>query len=85
MSSEVLSVLRLRIVAEADPIALVRVLERFQNLNALPRKVTAELCISGVYHVEVDIAGMSEDMLRIIVAKLGATTCIRSARCHHAC
>lgn len=84
MSSEVLSLLRLRVVADADPLALVRVLERFQNLNVLPRKVTAELCISGVIHVEVDITGLSENMLNIIAAKLAASTCIRTAHWHRA-
>ena len=85
MSSDELSLLRLRVVADADPGALARVLERFQNLNVLPRKVTVDLCITGVYHVEVDIFGMAESTLRIIAAKLGETPCIHTARWHRAC
>jgi hypothetical protein len=85
MSSDELSLLRLRVVADADPGALARVLGRFQTLNVLPRKVTAELCITGVYHVEVDILGMPEDTLRGIAAKLGETPCIHTARWHRAC
>jgi hypothetical protein len=79
MSSEELYLLRLRIVADADPITLVRVLDRFQNLNVMPRKVTAELCTTGLYHVEVDVFGISEDTLRMIAGKLCETTCIRTA------
>jgi hypothetical protein len=37
-----LSLLRLRVLAEADSGALMRVLERFQNLGVLPRRVIAE-------------------------------------------
>lgn len=36
------SLLRLRVVAEADSGVLMRVLERFQNLGVLPRRVIAE-------------------------------------------
>jgi hypothetical protein len=85
MAFEQLSLLRLRVVTDADPLALVRVLERFQNLNILPRKVTAELCFSGVFHVEVDVTGLAEDILTIVAAKLAASTCIRTAHRHRAC
>ena len=85
MSSDELSLLRLRVVADADPIALVRVLERFQNLNVVPRKVTAELCMTGIYHVEVDILGIPEDTLKMIATKLGESPCIHTARWHRAC
>jgi hypothetical protein len=85
MSSDELSLLRLRVIADADPGAVARVLERFQNLNVLPRKVTAELCTTGLYYVEVDILGVAEDTLKIIAAKLGETPCIHTARWHRAC
>lgn len=85
MSCDKLSLLRLRVVADADPGALARVLERFQNLNLLPRKVTAELCITGVYHIEVDILGMAEDALRNVAARLGEIPCIHAAHWHSAC
>jgi hypothetical protein len=39
------------------PGALARVLERFQNLNVLPRRVIAELATTGVFHIEVDGEG----------------------------
>ena len=37
------ALLRLRVTAEADLGALSRVLERFQNLNIVPRRVVAEM------------------------------------------
>jgi hypothetical protein len=84
MSSDLVSVLRLRVVADADPVALVRVLERFQNLNLLPRRVLAEFGIGDTVHVEVDITGIAEDMLTLIASKLRATPCIRNAYWHRA-
>ena len=53
MSSQDWSLLRLRVVAEADPGALARVLERFQNLNVLPRNVVAELGIADTCHIQI--------------------------------
>lgn len=83
MCSDELSLLRLKVVADADPGALARVLERFQNLNLLPRRVTAEFCTSGAFHVQVDIAGISEGTLTAIAAKLGEIPCIQRAYWHH--
>jgi (p)ppGpp synthase/HD superfamily hydrolase len=82
MCSDKLSLLRLRVVADADPGALARVLERFQNLNVLPRSVTAELCTAGAFHVQVDIAGVAESTLTSIAAKLGQIPCIQNAYWH---
>jgi hypothetical protein len=83
MSSDEYTVLRLRAVADADPGALARVLERFQNLNLLPRKVTAELSTGGLFHVEIDIGGIPEHMMSIVTDKIAASPCIHSARWHH--
>jgi hypothetical protein len=82
MSSDEFTLLRLRVVADADPGALVRVLERFQNLNVIPRKVLAELSLRGVFHVEVDITGISRDCMDIVAAKIGEAPCIHSVRWH---
>jgi hypothetical protein len=82
MCSDELSLLRLRVVADADPGALARVLERFQNLNVLPRSVTAEFCTAGAFHVQVDVAGVAESMLTSIAAKLGEIPCIQNAYWH---
>lgn len=84
MSSQEWSLLRLRIVAEADPGALARVLERFQNLNVVPRKVVAESGIGGALYIEVDVAGLSEAAVSLIAAKLGQVPCIFNAYWHHA-
>ena len=80
MSSDEFTLLRLRVVADADAGALARVLERFQNLNLVPRKVLAELSIKGVFHVEIDITGIRQDCMDIIAAKIGEAPCIHSAR-----
>ena len=82
MSSDEFTLLRLRVVADADAGALARVLERFQNLNVVPRKVLAELSLKGVFHVEVDITGLTRDGMDIIAAKIGEAPCVHSARWH---
>jgi hypothetical protein len=82
MLSDEFTLLRLRVVADADPGALVRVLERFQNLNVVPRKVLAELSLRGVFYVEIDISGITQDCMDIITAKIGEAPCIHSARWH---
>ena len=82
MSSETWSLFRLQIAAEADPGALARVLERFQNLNVVPRRVVAESDIAGTVHIEVDVAGLPEAMVTLIVAKLGQVPSILNAYWH---
>jgi hypothetical protein len=77
------SLLRLRIVAEADPGALALVLERFQNLNVLPRRVVAESGIAGELYIQVDVAGLPEGLVDLIVAKLGQVPCILNAYWHY--
>jgi len=82
MSSLELSVLYLQVTAEPDPGALARVLERFQNLNVLPRSVRAEWATTGVLHVEVQIAGLSEHTFNIITDKIAQVPCILNAYWH---
>jgi hypothetical protein len=82
MCSQDWLVLRLRITAEADPGALARILHPFQNLNILPRKVLAELSTRDVFHVELDIGGLTEDTVRLIAAKLRESPTILYAQWH---
>ena len=79
MFSSQYSLLRLRVVADADPGALVGVLQRFQNLNVLPRRVVAEVGIAGSIHIEVDIGDLSPEMLTLIAAKLRQSPCVENA------
>ena len=69
MSANQLSVLRLKVVAEADSGALMRVLERFQNLGVLPRRVIAEFTTTDVMSIQVDVSGIEENRLTLIAAK----------------
>jgi hypothetical protein len=79
MSTDQFSVLYLRVTADSDPGAIARVLERFQNLNVLPRKVIAEWATTGLMHVEVQVGGLSEDTLNLIAGKLNSVPCIQNA------
>jgi hypothetical protein len=58
------------------------VLERFQNLNVLPRRIIAEFGINDTIHIQVDVCGLPEEQLTIIAAKIGQATCIASAYWH---
>lgn len=82
MSSAEFSLLRLHVVVEADPCALVRVLERFQNLNVLPRRVIAEMSTNGTVHIEVDISDLPEATLTLIAEKLKQHPCVENAYWH---
>lgn len=83
LSVQPCSLLRLRVHAEADPGVLARVLERFQNLNVLPRRVTAEFASTGAFHIQVDIAGLPERTLSLIAAKLAQVPSVLSAHWHY--
>lgn len=84
VSQESVALLRLRVVAEADPGALPRVLAHFQNLNVLPRRVNAEFATTGLLHVELDVTGISESRLSVITAKIGQVPCVLNAYWHRA-
>jgi hypothetical protein len=84
MSANQLSVLRLKVVAEADSGALMRVLERFQNLGVLPRRVLAEFTTSELLSIQVDISGLEENRMTLIAAKLGQIPCVTQAYWHYA-
>jgi hypothetical protein len=43
-----------------DPGALARVLERFQNLNIVPRRIIAKFGINETLHIPVDFFGLPE-------------------------
>ena len=79
-----LSLLRLRVLAEADSGALMRVLERFQNLGVLPRRVIAEFTSTDALSIQLDVAGLEESRLTLIAAKLGELPCVTQAYWHYA-
>jgi hypothetical protein len=82
IDSETVAVQRLRVVAEADPTALARVLEHFQNLNIIPRRVTAELGSGDRIDIQVDVTGLPEGRLSLIAAKLEVVPAIVNAYCY---
>jgi len=84
MGVERVSLLRLRVVAEADAGALMRVLERFQNLGGLPRRVVAEFTSSDSLSIQLDVTGLEEARLTLIAAKLGQLPCVSHAYWHYA-
>jgi hypothetical protein len=82
MDSLTVALFRLRVVADADPGAVARVIERFQNINIVPRRVIAEFGINETIHIQVDVCGIPEEQLKTVAAKLGQATSILSAYWH---
>ena len=82
MYREELSLWRLRIVADSDPGAVARVLERFQNLNVLPRRIIAESTSNQTFHIQVDVCGLPEAQLRLVAAKIRQSPSIVNAYWH---
>jgi hypothetical protein len=73
---------RLRVVADADPGAVARVVERFQNLNFLPRRINAEFSSNDLLHIEVDVSGVTDEQLTLIAGKIRQAPCIVNAYWH---
>jgi hypothetical protein len=82
MDSLTVSLFRLRVVADADPGAVARVIERFQNINILPRRVIAEFGTNETIHIQVDVCGIPEEQLKTMTAKIRQATSIVSAHWH---
>jgi hypothetical protein len=82
MVSQEFSLLRLQVVADADPGAIARVLERLQNQNVLPRRVIAEFGTNEILHITVDFCGMPEEQLTLITMKIRQAPCIVNAYWH---
>jgi hypothetical protein len=78
----VLSRRRLQVVADADPGAIARVVERFQNLNIVPRRLTAEFSSTDLLHIEVDVCGIDDRQLALIVGKIRQSLSIVNAYWH---
>lgn len=81
--SESLQVLSLSVTAEADPGALPRLLNNFQQLNVLPRRVVAEYGSDELLHVRIDVAGVSEARLSVMAAKMDQIPSVIRAYWHH--
>jgi hypothetical protein len=75
-SPEFYSRRRLQVVADADPRAISRVVERFQNLNIIPRRIIAEFASNDLLHIEVDVCGISAEHMALIVGKIQQSPCI---------
>lgn len=73
---------RLQVVADADPGAIARVVERFQNLNIIPRRVSAEFSSNDVLYIEVDVCGLPDEQLALIAGKIRQASCIVNAYWH---
>jgi hypothetical protein len=60
---------RLQVVADADPGAIARVVERFQNLNIIPRRLCTEFSSNDLLYIEVDVCGIPDELLTLIAGK----------------
>lgn len=71
--------MRLRVVADADPGSVCAVIQRFQTLNIVPRRIGAEFGVDDLLHIEVDVIGMTEEQRSLIAGKISQSPSI-----HHA-
>jgi hypothetical protein len=74
---------RLQVVADADPGAISRVVERFQNLNIVPRRMIAEFSSNDMLHIEVDVCGVPDEQMTLIAGKVRQAACIINAYWHY--
>lgn len=75
------AVLRFKAVAEADPGALVRVLQFFQSQNVVPRHVTARRMSAEYQEIEIEVeaADLASDAFRMVVAKVNQLPSVLAA------
>lgn len=81
-SHEFFAPLRLRVIADPDPAAISRVIERFQNLNVVPRRLSAEFATNDRLHIEVDICGITPEQLSLIASKISQSPSVHHAHWH---
>lgn len=81
-SQDFASVLRLRVVADADPGTIARILERFQNLNVIPRRFAAECGIDNALHIEVDVFGLPGSQMELIATKIRQSVSVTNVYWH---
>lgn len=79
---EPFTLLRLRVVADPDPGALGAVVQRFQNLNILPRRINAEFGADDCLYIEVDVCGITEEQLSLIANKIAQSPSIHRTHWH---
>jgi hypothetical protein len=82
VAEELVALTRLRVVAEADPSTLVRLLGRLQNLNITPRRVNAEFSSAGRLYIDIDLCGICQPQLALIAAKARQDICVLDAHWH---
>ncbi len=73
------AVMRLRAIVEADPSALVRVLQQFQARNVVPMKVSVGRLGSDFLDIEVELSGLASEVFRNLVAKINQMTIVLTA------
>jgi hypothetical protein len=67
---EMSTVRRLRVLAERDPGILLRVLERFSNLNIVPDRVSAACSPGDEIVIEIEVTDISSATCALIAAKI---------------
>ncbi len=75
--------LALRVTAEADPSAFIRVLTFFQNRNLIPVRIEAELATNRILHIRIDTSDVPEEQMALIAAKVCQVPCVLNAYWHH--
>jgi hypothetical protein len=79
------AVLRLRVIAEAEPSALVRALQPFQMRNLVPRRVVAHRIDVDRLQIDIDVdaSECTPDAFRLALTKLNELPVVFSASAAH--
>jgi prephenate dehydratase len=72
MQYESAAAMRLKVVAEADPGALVRVLQFFQVRSVIPRRTIVRRLGAELLEIEIDVdaADCAPEVFRVVIAKI---------------
>jgi acetolactate synthase small subunit len=79
MVIQVSTVRRLHVLAERDPGVLLRVLERFANLNFIPDRLNAICGPGDEIRIEIELTGVPPATCALITAKIAQLPAVLDA------
>jgi len=82
MVVESIVVVGLHVEAEADPGIVIRILERFQTLNLIPRRVSADATTTERIYIDLQLSVCSVERIASIAAKIQQLPTVIHARWH---
>ena len=83
MSPSSAPLFHLFVVADADPVVLIRLIERIQSLGLLPQHLSARWLSDDRLSIELECAGLNEARIGTLVDRISQFTTVHSVKWAH--